>query len=409
MINDFVPKHPGNEQPRPSTPQNQNTSQAMPNTSNSDFGEAPTIDDSALQNNKPDKKRGFHFTKKQWIIIGVVLSVIIVTAGGWWAWKVAHPANKSRVGGVQKAAVKPAPGPTTVASNLTGLQVDPGVNQRPVTAVMIENSLDARPQSGLNQAGVVFEAVAEGGITRFLALFQDTAPDYIGPVRSARPYYLQWLQGFDASVAHVGGSPEALSDIKSWGIKDLDQFANGSYYTRITSRFAPHNVYTNMGNLNAIESKKGYGASKYTSFPRKAESPRKQPNVTSIDFAISSQTYNSHFDYNASNNTYTRSEGGSAHLQIDQAGTKFQITPKVVVALVMQQGIEADDLHTSYNTIGSGAMYVFQDGGVTQGIWNKTSGSAQFTFTGTDGQPIKLNAGQTWITVLGSASGVTYK
>ncbi|MCP5939883.1 DUF3048 domain-containing protein, partial [Klebsiella pneumoniae] len=84
------------------------------------------------------------------------------------------------------------PKPTTVANTLTGLQVAPDVNQRPVTGVMIENSTDARPQSGLDQAGVVFEAIAEGGITRFLALFQDTQPDYVGPVRSSRPYYVQW-------------------------------------------------------------------------------------------------------------------------------------------------------------------------------------------------------------------------
>src|SRR5688572_2110311 len=74
----------------------------------------------------------------------------------------------------------PPPAPTTVASNLTGLQVDPSVNERQVTAVMIENSVVARPQSGLLSAGVVFEAIAEGGITRFVALFQDDQPKYVG-------------------------------------------------------------------------------------------------------------------------------------------------------------------------------------------------------------------------------------
>ena len=405
MIDDFSPKKEG----RPTA-----TALVQPTAAPRDFGETPTLDTAALdieQDNQkstaPGKKHRFHLTKKQWIIVGIVAGVLVLAASGYWAWKASHPKNKTNVGSVQNAPAKPAP--TVYYSNLTGLPVDPSVNQRPVTAVMIENSLDARPQSGLNEAGVVFEAVAEGGITRFLALFQDTQPSYIGPVRSVRPYYLQWLQGFDASVAHVGGSPEALSDIKSWGIKDLDQFANGSYYTRISSRYAPHNVYTSMANLNAIEAKKGYGASKYTSFPRKSDAPAKQPNVTSIDFGISSVDYNSHFDYNSVNNTYTRSEGGAPHLQIDQAGTKYQITPKVVLGLVMPQGIEADDLHTSYTTIGSGAMYVFQDGTVTQGTWSKTSGQAQFTFTDAKGQPIKLNRGQTWITVLGGAKDVSYK
>lgn len=375
----------------------------------SDFGEAPTLDDTALQTPKNPKKRKFHLTKKQWIIIGIIFGILILAGGGYWAWKIAHPPNKSGVGPIVKTKKNEPPKPTTIASNLTGLQVDPAVNQRPVTGVMIENSPDARPQSGLDQAGVVFEAVAEGGITRFLALFQDTQPAYIGPIRSVRPYYLMWLQGFDASIAHVGGSPEALNDIKSWGIKDLDQFANSGSYTRISSRYAPHNVYTGMSNLNEIEAKKGYGASKYTSFPRKADGPSKTPDARSIDFAISSYYYNAHFDYDSVNNRYVRSEGGAEHNQIDQAGNKTQITPKAVIALVMPQDIEADDLHTSYNTIGNGTMYVFQDGIAQQGTWSKTGGPNQFTFTDSRGQPFKLNAGQTWITVLGSAGSVSYR
>jgi len=413
MIDDFSPRQDEHERPGshhqtkitvsgPETGVDGGNANAGP----ADFGNVPTLDTSDIDK-KPAKKRRFHLTKKQWIIFGAAMGVLVLSAAGYWAWKVAHPANKATVGSVIKA--KPKPKPVIYYSNLTGLPVDPSVNQRPVTAVMIENSTDARPQSGLDQAGVVFEAVAEGGITRFLALYQDTQPSYIGPVRSVRPYYLQWLQGFDASVAHVGGSPEALSDIKTWGIKDLDQFANGSYYTRISSRYAPHNVYTSMTNLNAIEAKKGYGASKYTSFPRKADSPAKQPNAASIDFAISSYYYNAHFDYNASGNNYVRSEAGAPHIEIDQAGNKTTITPKVVLALVMPQGIEADDLHTAYTTIGSGPMYAFQDGTVAQGTWSKTSGAAQFTFTDAQGQPMKLNTGQTWITVVGSAGNVSYK
>src|SRR6185369_4571690 len=158
---------------------------------------------------------------------------------------------------VKAKKVVPPPAPTTEASKLQGIQVGFDVNKRPVNAVMIENSEFARPQSGLDQAGVVFEAVAEGGITRFLTLFQDTNTAYLGPVRSVRPYYIQWALGFDAAIAHVGGSPEALSAMKSWSVKDLDQFANGSYFQRVNNRDAPHNVYTSTDQLHALESKKG--------------------------------------------------------------------------------------------------------------------------------------------------------
>lgn len=360
----------------------------------------------------PGKKRFWqNWHRKQWIIASVVAVVVLGSAGATGflllhSKKVAAPAHST------VAAKPPAPKPivpTTVPSTLTGLLVDPGVNQRPVTAVMIENSTAARPQSGLDQAGVVFEARAEGGITRFLTLFQDSAPSYIGPVRSVRPYYLEWLLGFDAAVAHVGGSGEALADIKSLGVKNLDQEYNSSYYTRVSSRAAPHNVYTSIANLNALEAKLGFGASKYTGFARKPEAPSKTPNATSITFNISSAPYAAHYDYNAATNTYTRSEGGAPHMEVDKSGNKTQIAPKVVVALVMPQSLEADGLHVVYNTIGSGSMDVFQDGVVTTGTWHKASNTQQFTFTDANGQPLALDPGQTWLTVLGNSNLISYK
>src|SRR3989344_4870304 len=141
---------------------------------------------------------------------------------------------KSRDATHTSKSVSP-PKPVTIASPLTGLQVAPELAQRPVTAIMIENSLDARPQSGIQEAGVVFEAIAEGGITRFISLYQEAQPTYIGPVRSLRPYYIDWAVPFDASIAHIGGSPDALAQIRNGG-KDLDQFFNSGSYSRISSR-----------------------------------------------------------------------------------------------------------------------------------------------------------------------------
>jgi hypothetical protein len=105
----------------------------------------------------------------------------------------------------------------TVASKLTGLQVAPAVAGSTVTAIMVENSDEARPQSGLSQAGIVFEALAEGGVTRFLTLYQEGQGQTtsIGPVRSARSYFIDWMMPFNAAYAHVGGSPAALAEISS--------------------------------------------------------------------------------------------------------------------------------------------------------------------------------------------------
>src|SRR3990167_6354901 len=111
-------------------------------------------------------------------------------------------------------------------------------------AVVIENHLDARSQSGFSKADLVYEALAEGGITRCLAIF--LAEDgKIGPVRSNRPYFLDWVSEYSAGYAHVGGSPRAQQLVKSYKIKDLDQFFIGfPTYERVSNRSAPHNVYT---------------------------------------------------------------------------------------------------------------------------------------------------------------------
>lgn len=361
---------------------------------------APLID-------KPPKhKKSFKqwlksITKKQWIIISIVAVLILGGAfAAWWFWLKPEPAAPV----VTEPQPEPEPESDTVASNLSGLQVDPAVNKRAVTGIMIENSEAARPQSGLSGASVVFETIAEGGITRFLAMYQDNKTGNIGPVRSARKPFLQWLLGFDSTIAHVGGSAEALQLIRDWNIKDLDQFANSGAYRRIDSRAAPHNVYTSIKNLNALEKDKGFGTAKFTSLQRKTPSPAAKPQVTNIDVNISSSNYAVNYQYNKKTNSYMRSEGGEKHMD---ANTNKQLSPKVVVVPVMAQGLNGP--YYTYDTIGSGPVYIFQDGRVFQGTWHKSSNESQFTFKGKNGGDIKLNPGQTWFTVVGSTDRVSYK
>jgi hypothetical protein len=343
--------------------------------------------------------------KKKRLFTGLLVVALLALIGGGVYWYHQNHLPKPAVA-VTKATVVVAQ-PTTVASPLTGVQVTPDQAKRAVTGVMIENSPDARPQSGLNQAGVVYEAVAEGGITRFLALFQESNPSYVGPIRSSRPYYLDWLLPFDAAYAHVGGSPEALQQIKALHVKDLDQFANGSSYNRVSSRYAPHNVYTSIDRLYSLAQSKGYTTSTFTGFVRKPkENPVAVSDAKNIDFSISAALYNPHYEYDAASNSYKRSEGGKPHID-EKSGA--QLSPKVVIALVTPSALESDGTHNSYATTGSGPMYVFQDGTVTQGTWKKDSRTAQFVFTNSSGQPYQLNAGQTWISLVTSVGAIAYK
>lgn len=305
---------------------------------------------------------------------------------------------------------KVVPKPITVEAPLTGLPIDPALARRPVTGIMIENSQDARPQSGLQEAGVVYEAIAEGGITRFIALFQDTRPDYIGPVRSLRPYYIDFGTPWDASFAHVGGSPDALSQIRGGG-KDLDQFFNSGSYWRQNTRDAPHNLYTSFDRLDVLNQAKGYTSSAPKSWSHKKDAPLKVPTAKTIDVNISSFDFNSHYDYDGLSNSYNRSEGGKPHLITSSASDTVgkQLHPKVVIILVMGYGINADGQHSDYSVTGSGNVYIFQDGGIVQGTWEKADRGSQFAFKDAGGHDIKLNAGQVWLTAVGGDNLVLYK
>ena len=291
--------------------------------------------------------------------------------------------------------------PTTVASRMTGVQVAPELDELPVTGVMIENELHARPQAGLAQADMVYEALVEGGITRFLALFQESQPARIGPVRSVRPYYLDFLLPYDAAIAHTGGSTEALAQIRNQGIPVIFSGDNISTFERSTHRAVPHNAYTSRAKLLAAQNHRGYLTSTYAGLARKpAETPVTVPNARAIDFTMSSALYNPHFDYDSTSNSYRRSQGGTPHL--DEQGS--QISPKVVVALVVTHGYAG--IYSQCDVNRGGVAYVFQDGTVVQGAWTKPYRRSQLVLSDATGAVLPLDPGQTWLTLVAGPADV---
>lgn len=301
---------------------------------------------------------------------------------------------------VQKKEVK------KVYSPLTGSEVNEADSKRAVTAIMIENSPEARPQSGLQKGGVVFEAIAEGGITRFLVLYQEAQPQLVGPVRSLRPYYIDWLAAFDPSVAHVGGSASALKEVRSGRYKDIDQFNNGSTYWRVKDRYAPHNVYTSFKKLDELNQKKGYTSSSFTGFLRKEDAKTATPNASSITVPISSSLFNSNYAYDPATNSYSRSQAGKPHIDREDG----QIRPKVVIVIESPMSIVMEDgPREQIQTIGNGKATIFQDGKAQAVSWTKTDKKSQLTFTDSAGKPVALNRGQTWITVIPTGKTPTWQ
>lgn len=417
MIDDFAPSEPKkpdtasvDDSPEPAfkPPETFDKSYETSEFSRTSDGPEPPQKKDFSPPGKQKKPRRFnirlpHLSKKQWIILSL-LGLIFISGGGLLAWQLFNkPKPAVQTPAAEKKVEKPKP--KVYVSKLTGMSVNEADSKLPVTAVMIENSPDARPQSGLRDANVVYEAVAEGGITRFLTLFQEAQPDYIGPVRSVRPYYLDWLVPFDAPVAHVGGSPEALAQISNEDIKDLDYGFNSNYYHRISSRYAPHNVYTSRAELLALQNSKGWSTSAFTGWKRKDEKKAATPTAKSIDFAISGFLYNPHYDYDPVSNAYKRSQAGKPHVD-ERSGE--QIKPKVVIAILVPKSIHPDGVHTIYGTTGSGKAYVFQDGAVFVGTWEKKDRKSEMVFLMTDGKPLELNKGNTWISAVELEGSITY-
>ncbi|MGD8374424.1 MAG: DUF3048 domain-containing protein [Candidatus Woesebacteria bacterium] len=345
------------------------------------------------------------FVKKHKLPIIIVSVALVVTAGILgYLYFVSNNLKAQESTPIAKA---PEPPKVKYFSPLSGLEVpDEATTKKQVKAVMIENSPSARPQSGLNDAGVIFEAIAEGGITRFLIFYQESSPDLIGPVRSLRPYYVDWLAAFDATVSHVGGSKNALDEIRNGTYKDIDQFFNGAYYWRATDRYAPHNVYTSTQKLDELNEKKGYTSSSFTGFERKDEEPSETPDATSIDIDISYNLFNVHYDYDKPTNSYTRYEAGEPHKD-REAG---QLQPKNVIVIKVPAEIAFEDgYREQMTTLGSGEATIFIDGTVHQGTWEKPDKKSQIVFKDDSGELIKLNRGQTWISVIAPEKSVVWQ
>ncbi len=332
--------------------------------------------------------------------LALIISVGLVVLGILYRSPVyQEPANALRAPIPKKEVVFYSP--------LTGLKVaDEPATKQQVTAIMLENSPDARPQSGLKDAGVVYEAIAEGGITRFLALYQQAKPGLIGPVRSVRPYYVEWAAPYDAAIAHIGGSKKALDEVRNGQYKDIDQFFNAGAYWRATDRYAPHNVYTNFERLDALNQQKGFTSSTFTGLTHKDDKPSDAPTAASISVNISSGAYNSAYTYDKASNSYGRSQGGAPHVD-REAGA---ITPKVVVVLKVptQKGFE-DGWREQMQTSGSGQAYLFQDGAMQEVSWKKDATKAPLRLLDAAGKDVAVNRGQTWVTAIAPDKDVTWQ
>lgn len=299
-------------------------------------------------------------------------------------------------------------------SKLTGREVSSNEVGIAATCIMIENSPEARPQSGLDQAGVVYEAIAEGGITRFMAIFQESKPQYIGPVRSLRMTYAEFAKPYHCSIAHVGGSENALSLVRNNPeYRDIDQFFNDDSYWRISSRWAPHNVYTSFEALDELNANRGYTTSEFNGFSRvKPDTDTRSADITArtIRIEMSGDLFNIVYNYDEAANNYKRSFAtGEAHEVVNESGETTQLAPDVVIALETDAVARPGSPYSDYRTVGGGKAYIFQNGTATSAKWQRESVDSELKFINEDGEEIELNRGQVWISIYPSNNSVSWE
>ncbi|TCS80606.1 DUF3048 domain-containing protein [Tepidibacillus fermentans] len=335
-------------------------------------------------------------------IVIVILSLLLFGSFVGCA-KQSTPQTQSSENKEQVEQINPEPGKPIHYAPLTGLPVDHELNQR-LIGVMINNHSKARPQSGLNQADIVYEILAEGMITRFLAVYQSQEPEIIGPVRSIRPYYLDIMKGLDALIVHAGASDEADAILKRGSLPDVDGLVGeGRYFWRAKFRKAPHNLYTSTEKIKQYASDHGYrlvGEIPSILFLKEEDIVTGQPakNI-SIEYY---PKYIVGYQYDEATKLYKRTINQQPHTDLE---TKEQLTARNVLVIRAKhwsigntkRGIDID---------GQGKGYLFQNGVGKAIDWKMQNGMIRAYVNGVEQG---LYPGKTWIIVVEPQTHVSYQ
>ncbi len=285
-----------------------------------------------------------------------------------------------------------------VSRRLDGVLVPTGEEAFTPRAIMIDNQADARPFSGVASAQLVIEAPVEGGITRLLAFFDATNTVFeIGPVRSARPYFVDWALGWRALYAHVGGSPEALEKIRALGenFSDANEMFFGGSFWRSNLRRAPHSTYTNTEQMTQLMSARGFASS---TAPiawhfQDAVSSTERGGVARVSVPYGG-SYSVMWKYDRERGVYTRSVSGRRALDRDGASLESE---NVVLMKTDAQVLDTVG-RLRVRTIGSGDAIAYRDGNKYPLRWRRSAGEP-IRFESQDGREFLFTRGRTWVEV----------
>lgn len=338
-------------------------------------------------------------------IFWLVIVLVVIIAGCTKEKEPSKNSSEGSHGGEQKENMAGNEEGTGHTYPFTGMSADEDVDQRMV-GVMVNNHPDARPQTGLSKADIVFEILAEGRITRFLALFQSDLPEVVGPVRSAREYYFDLADGYDALYVYHGAANFVDDMISERGIEHLNGSTydnDGHLFKRESFREAPHNSYLQMNDVNDVASEKGYD----TTFDYKAlpflsadESVDGDPALSAEIVYSEKYGFNVGFDYDSDSESYMRFSDGEPTVELD---TEEPISVENVFVIEAHHEVIDDEGRRAVDMEAGGNAYLFQEGKVQKVEWKNDDGQI---IAVKDGEPVPFVPGQTWVNVVPTDPGL---
>lgn len=398
-----------------------------------------------------------------WLVAVVLVAIVILVGGGWYVMSIMNAPveeGEKRPGfelfDDEEDEEEEEEIITHLPRQIDGVIVEVGKENPVLSCVMIENlaSTSVRPQKGLLNASVVYEVIVEGGITRFMAVFANDADHEVGPVRSARDTYLEFASEYNCQYTHAGGSYTAMNAIPRFGMRDLDGLREAGYFWRDSSRYAPHNLFTNREKLResivnhgwANEAPPTYDSWLFVQedeelaayIPEEflpledqieataetvvSDSEEENADESTVEESVSEEvtidenavseltiafggSYDSKYVYNTETTVYERYNGG--YLQTDATNGEILATKNIVVQYV-EAGIPIQGKgRINWPVTGVGPVDIFHEGRKYSGTWKKTDRESRTQYYFDNGDEIPLLPGNTWVTIVPPHIGVT--
>ena len=305
--------------------------------------------------------------------------------------------------------------PAPIDTNpLTGEALEEVTDNRPI-AIMINNTSKAVPQCGISKADVIYEIIAEGSVTRFMAIFHDLSDvGVLGPVRSVRPYFVRVAQNYGAFLSSAGGSDEAIDLIKSLGYDYLNGIAGaGSYFYRDEWRKAnrgyEHSLMTTgekllkaaeKANIDTTMEDRDYG------FHFTAETMTNGDDAAELTIWFYKNGKKTTMRYNEESGLYAMSQHGAASVD---GNDDSPITFRNVVVLEAKTSIKDAKGHLEVQMTGTGTGYYARDGKIVKIQWSRESNSADYVYTDLEGNPVSFGVGKTYVAIVPDIAPFSYK